>query len=176
MATSAVIPVEEYLQTSYEPDMEYVDGELVVRNVGERQHGRLQGLIVALLMSRERQKRFHTFPEQRILVSGAKNRYRIPDVCVMALPYEKEPVFTRPPHLAIEVISPDDQVADILEKTADYLKAGIPHIWLVDPYKRTLQVVDPDGIRSVQDLVVETDLVGSVDFKELFAQVDEPTV
>jgi hypothetical protein len=41
MATTA-IPVEEYLRTTYHPDMEYVDGQLVERNVGERRHSRLQ--------------------------------------------------------------------------------------------------------------------------------------
>jgi hypothetical protein len=29
------IAVEEYLATSYRPDMEYVDGQLVERHVGE---------------------------------------------------------------------------------------------------------------------------------------------
>ena len=29
MATATRVPVEEYLRTTYEPDMEYLDGELV---------------------------------------------------------------------------------------------------------------------------------------------------
>ena len=29
------IPVEEYLNTSYDPDVEYVDGALVDRNIGD---------------------------------------------------------------------------------------------------------------------------------------------
>ena len=33
MATLTAIPVEEYLRTYYEPDMEYVDGQLVERKV-----------------------------------------------------------------------------------------------------------------------------------------------
>lgn len=38
MSTSALIPVEEYLKTIYEPDAEYVDGGLVERNAGEFDH------------------------------------------------------------------------------------------------------------------------------------------
>jgi hypothetical protein len=34
MAAATVVPVEEYLRTSYHPDMEYVDGSLLERNVG----------------------------------------------------------------------------------------------------------------------------------------------
>ena len=45
MATATIVPVEEYLRTSYDPDMEYVDGALLERNVGERRHSRLQFLI-----------------------------------------------------------------------------------------------------------------------------------
>jgi hypothetical protein len=37
-----MIQVSEYLDTGYRPDCEYVDGELLERNVGEWDHGRLQ--------------------------------------------------------------------------------------------------------------------------------------
>lgn len=40
MAESTLRPVEEYLATSYDPDVEYVDGELVRRNVGDIYHAR----------------------------------------------------------------------------------------------------------------------------------------
>lgn len=93
MATSASVALEVYLRTNYDPDMEYVGGALVERNVGERRHSRLQAFLVALLMAREAQGRFHGYPEQRVRVS-ARTTYRIPDVCLMVLPYAKQPVFT----------------------------------------------------------------------------------
>jgi Uma2 family endonuclease len=171
MATTSIVPVEQYLRTSYDPDVEYVDGQLVERNAGEWRHSLLQSLIAALLTPRG-QSRFLTFTEQRIQVSSNPARYRIPDVCVVALPYPPEPILTRPPHLAIEIASPDDRVADVLEKVAEYLKAGVSHIWLPDPYRRLLQVADSDGFRSVPGLIVETGLVGEVDFAALFAKLD----
>jgi Uma2 family endonuclease len=36
--TSAPVTVEEYLSSSYEPDVEYIDGRLEERNVGEIEH------------------------------------------------------------------------------------------------------------------------------------------
>ena len=173
MATSTIIPVEVYLRTSYHPDMEYVDGALVERHVGERRHSRLQLLIGALLASRE-EGRFHTYTEQRLRVS-AQPRYRVPDLCVMALPYQNEPVFTHPPHLVIEILSPDDEPAEILEKIADYLKFGIPRIWLPDPYRHRLQEANRDGLHDCPDLIVESELAGRLDFGELFAKLDEPS-
>jgi Uma2 family endonuclease len=175
MATSTSVPVEEYLRTSYEPDMEYVDGELVERHVGERKHSRLQTLAVLLLGARERQGKFHVMTEQRLRVVGKKHRYRIPDVCVMALPYRSEPVFTTPPHLIIEIVSPEDETADLLAKLADYLRFGVAHIWIADPYKHTVQEADRDGIRPCPGLMLDTELVGHVDFKDLFAKLEEPT-
>ena len=174
MATPG-ISVEEYLRTTYRPDMDYVDGELVERHVGEYKHSRLEVLVVMALSLPERQRKFHVLIAQRLRISQAKQRYRVPDVCVMALPYRSEPVLATPPHLVVEIVSPDDEMADLLARVADYLRFGVPHIWIPDPYKRTLQEAGREGIHSCPDLVVETELVGRVDFKELFARLDEPT-
>ena len=48
MATAAqLLSLEAYLQTSYRPDCDFVDGVLEDRNVGERDHNRLQLLLGA---------------------------------------------------------------------------------------------------------------------------------
>lgn len=64
MVTGTAIPVEEYLRTTYEPDAEYVDGQLVERSAGERLHSRLQALLVIILGSREAERGFEVFTEQ----------------------------------------------------------------------------------------------------------------
>jgi Uma2 family endonuclease len=86
-----------------------------------------------------------------------------------------EPVLTTPPHLIVEIVSPEDETADLLAKVADYLRFGVPHIWIPDPYKRSLQEADNEGVRPCPELAVETELVGRVDFRELFSQLIEPT-
>ena len=65
MAIAAVplVSLEEYLNSSYEPDVEYVDGVLVKRHVGKRKHSRLQGLILSALMSNEADCRIVAYPE-----------------------------------------------------------------------------------------------------------------
>jgi Uma2 family endonuclease len=62
----------------------------------------------------------------------------------------------------------------MLTKIGDYLAAGIPHIWVVDPYKRTLVEADGSGIRKVASQKLSTPLVGEIDFAPLFEQLDEP--
>ena len=56
-----------------------------------------------------------------------------------------EPVLTTPPHLIIEILSPDDETADTLARVADYLRFGVPHVWIADPYKHDAQEADRDG-------------------------------
>ncbi len=174
MATSSAVPVEEYLRTTYHPDMEYLDGRLVERCVGEYFHSRLQALIAATVASKELERRFRVFIAQRVQVSD-RPRYRIPDICVKALPHQVTPILQRP-DLAIEVVSPDDEAVEMLAKIGDYLAAGIPHIWVIDPYKRTLVEADQHGIREPETQVLSTPLVGALDFGSLFQQLDEPAV
>jgi len=85
MATSTAVPVGEYLRTIYHPDREYVDGQLEERHLGEHYHGMLQGLVTTELNVRHRERRFRVFTEQRVQVT-AEPRYRVPDICVKALP------------------------------------------------------------------------------------------
>jgi len=170
MPTATDIPVEEYLHTSYDPDMEYVNGRLVDRNVGEYFHSLLQLLIAAELLKRQG-RGFRVFTELRVYIN-AEPRYRIPDICVKALPHRADPILEKP-DLVIEVLSPDDRPAEVLRKIADYLQAGIPHIWIVDPYQRTVMEADAAGVREAVDFTLETELVGSVDFGDFFAELDK---
>lgn len=170
MLTGAAIPVEEYLRTSYEPDMEFVDGQLVERSVGERLHSRLQAMLAIILGSREAERGFEVFTEQRIAIQQ-RRRYRIPDVCVKAVPYDPAPILERP-DLVIEILSPDDTLKAASEKCAEYFDAGIPSMWVVDPYRKALYSCGPDGLRLLSDPVLENDLTGAIDFSELFAELD----
>lgn len=42
MATAVLISLVEYLRTSYRPDCDYLDGEVVERNFGEFDHSSAQ--------------------------------------------------------------------------------------------------------------------------------------
>ncbi len=55
MGSATLIPVEEYLRSSYSPDREYVDGEIVERNLGEKTHGRIQKNLILYLDARSQQ-------------------------------------------------------------------------------------------------------------------------
>ena len=153
MATASGISIEEYLRTSYEPDCDYVDGELEDRNVGEYDHGYIQGEMYARF--RALRKTLNAYPaiEQRIRVS--KTRCRVPDVCVM-LGKPDEQVFNKPPFLCIEILSPEDRLARMQRKIRDYLDFGVKFVWLIDPQSRRAWIYIATEIREVSDGVLRT--------------------
>lgn len=131
MSTAALVSLQEYLTTSYRPDCDYVDGVLVERNVGQKDHSKLQGEVFAFFRNRRQELRLSAFVEQRIQVS--QRRYRIPDVCVVRLPEPDEQIFTVPPYICIEILSPEDSFPRLQERFDDYLAMGVPNLWVLDP-------------------------------------------
>ena len=59
MPSRTLVSVEEYLHTSYDPDCDYVDGELEERNVGELDHSDLQSEICTHFRSLKRRLKIH---------------------------------------------------------------------------------------------------------------------
>ena len=179
MTTATLVPVDEYLATSYEPDREYVDGQLLERNVGEHDHSLLQTILAAYFYALGKRLPIRTFTEQRVqIVSEAgRHRYRIPDISVVLKPYRRQPVLTEPPLAAIEILSEDDTVTSILDRLEDYRLFGIPHIWVIDPaVRRTYRLEQRQQSSALQEVssrrmrIPELDL--EVDFNELFLDLD----
>ncbi len=79
MKATVLVPAEEYLRTTFHPDRDYVDGEILERNVGERDHSKLQREFILYLGTRAKQWNIHVFPEQRIQISAS--RFVFPTLC-----------------------------------------------------------------------------------------------
>ena len=60
------------------------------------------------------------------------------------------------PQLVIEVISPGDRPGKTIKRVDQYLKRGIPMVWLVDPDDRIITIHRPKELPKVLD---ETDTV-----------------
>jgi Uma2 family endonuclease len=134
-AQETLVSVEEYLSTSYEgPDREYVDGRVVERNLGEKDHSRAQRKVIRFFGSIESTLGAYAFPEQRVQVKAT--RFRVPDVCVYIGSEPDEQIFRTPPFLAIEILSRDDRAGDMQQKLDDYRHFGVPFVWIVDPRAR----------------------------------------
>ena len=134
MATTTHIPLSEYLETSYRPDREYVDGEVRERNVGKWEHARVQWLLAAWFSNHEREWGITGSTEQRVQVSH--NAVRVPDLVVLKAGPQPD-VLIDPPLLIIEILSPDDSYSDTQERAQDYRAMGVETVWIIDPKTRT---------------------------------------
>jgi Uma2 family endonuclease len=135
MATTTHVPVEVYLRSSYEPDAEYVDGEIEERPMGEFDHASWQQAIQLWFKQHEKEWNIRVRPELRVKV--AATRYRVPDVTVLDRSLPIEQIITHPPLAVFEVLSPEDRFQRMKRKLEDYRAMGIPEIWVIDPQDST---------------------------------------
>ena len=169
MATATQVPLREYLHTSYEPDCEWIDGEIRERTAGEGSHAFIQTFFIKFFASREELWGIRVTQELRTQVSAT--HFRVPDVLVMRSDAPFEEIVTTPPLLCVEVLSPDDRMVDMQDKIDDYLAMGVPAIWVVNPRSRKGFVVDRGALIPVQVLTVAgTEISVSVD--QIFAQLN----
>jgi Uma2 family endonuclease len=151
MPTKTLMSVEEYLRTSFEDgDREFVDGEVVERNMGEINHGGIQGFLAHLFWQMAARMGLRVLTDIRIRINST--RYRIPDVAVWLTGGKVDgdqygvPLF--PPFLVIEIMSPEDRMSRVRPKLKEYLSIGVQWIWLIDPIKGTAlcySQADPEG-------------------------------
>ena len=92
--------------------------------------------------------------EQRVQVAGA--RFRIPDVCALEPGAPFEEIVTHPPHLCAEILSKDDSMTQMQERIDDYLRMGVPNVWVIDPRTRRGYHYTSSGMREAKDGVLRT--------------------
>jgi hypothetical protein len=123
MSSATPIPITEYLKSDYSPDCDYVDGELLERNVGEWEHAALQGILTAIFANHRKAWGVIALPEQRVQVSGSN--YRVADLSVVEIGAPRQPIVRTLPLLAIEILSRSDSLQAIRKRGNDYLKMGV---------------------------------------------------
>ena len=174
-STAALISVDEYLNTSYKPDMDFVDGVLVRRNVGTTRHGRLQTILVLYLHQFEESHGIEILVETRLRVDAATSRYRVPDLLAMPVPYQEGKAITEVPVLIIEIKSPEDSFDDIVDRCFDYEKLGVPNILGMDPERRRAWVFQRGKLEFLgESISVNAGRPPLIDvsFTEIFARLD----
>ncbi|MFZ0304322.1 MAG: Uma2 family endonuclease [Terracidiphilus sp.] len=174
MATQPIsdrlVTVEEYLSTSYSPDCEFDEGVVVERNLGEIEHSFLQIVLGTIFTTHTEEWGVYGLTEQRVQISPS--RFLVPDLCVLPVGvWEK--VVTSPPHIVIEILSPEDTLRRAEEKAREYLRFGVQHMWVIDPYARVAYrgtAAELERVPSGELAVPGTPVKVSV--SELFEQLD----
>jgi Uma2 family endonuclease len=132
-AATSFVPVEEYLRSSFEPDAEYVDGQIEERAAGENDHSAWQDAILAWFRQQAKEGRIRVRPELRVQV--APTCFLVPDVTLLDRSLPIEQIVTHPPVAVFEILSPADTLKRVMANCGRYERMGI----------RTILVIDPDG-------------------------------
>ena len=146
MATHAAVEtvsLEQYLHSSYHPDREYVDGEVVERNLGEKDHSLLQAFLTSWFYGHRREWNIMVLPEQRVQTSA---NFRVPDVTLVRREDDFERWVKKAPLLCVEIQSPEDRMSRTLIRLEEYRRMGIENIWVLDPEERTAWTYNASGL------------------------------
>lgn len=131
--------VDEYRHASFDgPDRDYVDGEVIERNMGELPHARLQAELIGQLSRLVKPSGFQVLAEIRIQVSPA--RFRVADIAVWRPGPLGDRIPAIPPFLVVEILSREDRLVRLQPKIGEYLAYGVEWVWVIDPDERRAMV------------------------------------
>jgi len=170
---------EIVLPDNVKPALEWVNNRVLQKVSPERKHAIAQRRLAAALGAWADERgcgevgtewRFQVQPP------GAIRRSLVPDVAYISydrMPLddlERESAPAIAPDVVVEIRSPDDHQRDIDEKVRVYLASGTRVIFLVDPERKTVIVVDSRGEHDLsRGPVVHESLPGfSLDPRVLF--------
>jgi Uma2 family endonuclease len=133
---------------------EFVDGEAIPKVSPKYFHSTLQ-FALCRLIGVWCKSRGRVLPEWAILLKRlGKDWAPVPDLTYIS--YERLPKSWRRneacpaiPELVIEIISPGQTMQEFEEKAKDYLAAGVPRVWVIDPEAILIRSFLTDGLSQV---------------------------
>src|SRR5277367_2859049 len=173
MATTTYVPVETYLRMESEPDCEYVDGQIEERPMPEYDHSSWQSALILFFNAHDKTWDVRSRAELRVRVSPT--RFRVPDVTVLSRSTPIEQIIVTPPLAVFEILSPENRMAAMMEKFADYERMDIAGIWIIDPRKSVeesigygyqsgkLEIVTTFGLPSLGITFMMEEIAASID-------------
>lgn len=155
LAEPIVYTPEEIERLSHESGITYElkNGRLVDKREGDvrmsMESTAAASEITCLLRANYPKTRAYLFVEQPTYCFDDPTEMRKPDVAMVwteRLPQGlSRGELQIPPDLVIEVASPSNKWDDLLDRVDEYLRAGVPLVWVVDPPRRWLHVYRQDG-------------------------------
>ncbi|MBE7385177.1 MAG: Uma2 family endonuclease [Leptolyngbya sp. SIO1E4] len=103
---------------------------------------------------------------------------RLTDVCVVTMEQAREfqgssVIFSTPPVLVIEVVSPDSITRDYRYKRTEYAALEVPEYWIVDPLESQVTVLEFNEGLYEETVFVGTQQIASSGFPELKLTVED---
>lgn len=152
---TAYITEDDLLALGSDARVEVVDGEIVEMSPTGGLHVLIGDNVYRLLYPTVSGRKlgylfsdsliYHLSREGRRLVGS-----RVPDLSFVRwdqvpADWDLEKPFPGAPTLAVEVMSPDDEIEDVLGKVREYFAAGTEQVWLVFPRQQEVHVYRRDA-------------------------------
>jgi Uma2 family endonuclease len=169
-----LISAEELLQM---PDLgrcELVRGELMMMSPAGSTHGLIVGNLTLLLGNFVKSNKLGRImgAETGFIIRRDPDSVLAPDVAFISasrfpsiLP---QGFFNGAPDLAVEVLSPDERVIKIQEKTRSWLKAGCRAVWIVDPKTKIITIHKNDNdvaVFNINDTITDEQVLPGISVK-----------
>ena len=153
MATK-LMTAEEFYEWAHRPEnrdkvCELEHGEVVEMSRPGKRHGFVCANVVRILgnYTFQRKKGYVCSNDTGSIVERDPDTVRGPDVMLFedAASYaELEVKFgTEPPVLAVEVLSPNDSIGQVMRRVLEQINFGVRLVWVLDPEERNVMVCRP---------------------------------
>ncbi len=168
-ATKTLVTIAEYAKMESETATELVRGEIIDVPPPADFHGVYCANVVELLCewSPRKAKGVILSNDTGLVVERDPDTVRGPDVMFISTSRLPPGGFTGewvkvPPDLIVEVRSPSNSLADVLDKVGQYLRAGVREVWVLNPPKQTVHVYRPEPDAEVTVLDISAELTTDV--------------
>ena len=158
MATQPIAAERQSIDTSR---FECIDGQFVDRPLPNEDHAATQ-LAVTVLLRRQANLLNYTALQEWTIdeTDQPRHNWMTPDVLVASNAQARaasKPMLP-PALLAVEILSPDQTVAEMHVKALRYFKWGVEHVWIIDPVSKsalTLNAKRPGKGEVIFDGIIE---------------------
>jgi Uma2 family endonuclease len=149
MAVTQLVTAEQFWDMPDIPgkQRELVRGEVIEMPTPGAIHNVIANLLQYLLrvFATERRLGLVFGDNMGYLLNRGPDTVRVPDVSFIAWEHVPdsgipEGAWLMPPDLAVEVVSPTDQPADVQNKARDYIESGVRLVWVVWPKRQAVSV------------------------------------
>ena len=124
------------LDDAEETDLEFADGFATEKAVVDRNHANLVGELGGHFFLHRRRKGGEFGPERRVRVRPGRRIKPDNAYYVRGAPMGEDVL----PTIAVEVRSKSQTMAEQRRKCHEYVDAGVPEVWLIDPVSRSVEV------------------------------------
>jgi len=160
-----LMTAEEFMNIDDEPNRhQLIKGELLTMPSPKPLHGRLVANLTMLLLQHVKAKRLGVvYTESGYHLERDPDTVLGPDVSFVStkrVDPTDDRYYDGPPDLAVEVLSPGDRRGYVERKLAVWLETGTRSVWLVNPRRRTVEVIsslaDRRMLHETDELLDET--------------------